>query len=483
MKKTWIPRIVAAMFFVAAGFAIPLFADDTDATIKLLTSGDWRFSGQHWSNVRTFFPNKTMVEHGHNPVVPIPWKISGKKIIIEFEDYEDVLLLPLDPNGTKGIDENGNEFTATLLVAPTPAPKDDKPQPAPTAGNGGGGGNSVSGTQGASPAPEAKDSPTLTPDPAAAGLQQKASDFVKAYHDSLVMIAGNGGNGSGFIANTGSATFLVTNAHVMAAIKEPVFKNMDGAVIPTGKAAAAVDADILRLEAQGGKPLEVMDDVQQNASIGDDVVVLGNAEGAGVVNTIMGKIVGVGASLIEVDAPFLPGNSGSPLIHLKTGKVVGIAAFVSVKTYDFATQEVLDRPVVRHFGYRLDNVKEWQPVLWQGFYAQAEGLGKIQGLTGDVQALYQDIAESGHVTPGMHTNPLIKDHVDEWLKDKGHGLNAEDALRADEMFVSFLKNASQADVNAAHQMLTYDYFQHKLAEVQRIRAQTAADLEKLILHK
>ena len=73
-----------------------------------------------------------------------------------------------------------------------------------------------------------------------------------------------------------------------------------------------------------------MDHVDENASIDDDVVVLGNAEGGGVINTIKGKIVGVGPNLVEVDAAFVPGNSGSPIIHLKTGKVIGVATYLII---------------------------------------------------------------------------------------------------------------------------------------------------------
>ncbi len=116
---------------------------------------------------------------------------------------------------------------------------------------------------------------------------------------------------------------------------------------------------------------QIMTGVDENAAIGDEVVVLGNAEGAGVINTINGKIVGIGPNLVEVDAPFQPGNSGSPIVHLKTGKVVGVATYLTIRKFDSATKEPVKVPIVRRFGYRLDSVKIWQPVSWQSFYAQA----------------------------------------------------------------------------------------------------------------
>ncbi len=40
-----------------------------------------------------------------------------------------------------------------------------------------------------------------------------------------------------------------------------------------------------------------------------------------------GRSRGSDRALVEVDAKFVEGNSGSPIIHVKTGKVIGIATF------------------------------------------------------------------------------------------------------------------------------------------------------------
>ena len=177
----------------------------------------------------------------------------------------------------------------------------------------------------------------------------------------------------GFVAKFGAGTFLVTNAHVAARAKGAMNEDiLDGNQAQGGTAAVAVGHDVFTMALKpGGTPFEIMIGVDQNASIGDEVVVLGNAEGAGVINTIQGTIVGLGPNLVEVDAPFQPGNSGSPIIHLKTGKVIGIATYLTIRKYDSATKVAVKERIVRRFGYRLDSVKTWQPVNWQGFYAQA----------------------------------------------------------------------------------------------------------------
>src|SRR5204863_3580947 len=144
-----------------------------------------------------------------------------------------------------------------------------------------------------------------------------------------------------------------------------------------------------------------------------EVVVLGNAEGAGVINPIKGRIVGLGPNLVEVDAPFQPGNSGSPIIHLKTGKVIGVATYLTIRKYDSATKEAIKEPIVRRFGYRLDSVKQWQPVNWQTFYAQATEMETIEKLTNDLVAFLQDLGKDGRVSRGAHTNPVIKNRIDQ----------------------------------------------------------------------
>ncbi len=334
--------------------------------------------------------------------------------------------------------------------------------------------------------PKAGAAPALTPLTPSVSispeLQQKVADLVKTYNDSLLVVTGNGGNGSGFVATMGSVSYIITNTHLMAAVREPAFKDLDDKTVHFGKASAAIGADVLRLEAQAGKPMELMQDVNQNASIGDDIVVLGNSEGAGVVNPIMGKIVGIGPNLIEIDAQIVPGDSGSPIVHLKSGKVIGIATFLSLKKYDPDAAGMVKPPVTRYFGYRLDSVKEWQPVNWETFYKEAAAIHKIQLFSVDLDLFYQDLSINGHVAD-PHPNPLIKERIDEWIQDKGHRLNAEDELRMNETFVSYLKTISRTDVEAARQTITYDYFQRKLTEVQQARAKMAAALEKVILHK
>ena len=308
-----------------------------------------------------------------------------------------------------------------------------------------------------------------------------ASDLVKFHRNNLVFVGGAEGAGSGFVATLGGANFLFTNAHVAAGIKGAGFKTLEGAAVQAGAPSIAVGHDIFRMQlGAGGSPLEVMAKVDENAAIGDDVVVLGNAEGGGVINTITGKIVGIGPQLVEVTAPFQPGNSGSPIIHLKTGKVIGVATYLTVKKYDPATREIFRNPVVRRFGYRLDSVKTWQPVNWQAFYAQAAEMQTIEKLTMDLEHFLMDLGKNGKVNASAHLNPAIKPRIDQWQADSKKRMSPKDAAAVDQNFLSFLKVACRSDLIAAQQHMSYDYFQRQFTERQQERNAMAEFFDKII---
>jgi hypothetical protein len=326
-------------------------------------------------------------------------------------------------------------------------------------------------------APEAAATPPISPE-----LQASTAAIVKANSRNLVFVSGKEGDGSGFIAKLGEANYLVTNAHVIAGITGAAFKTLEGTVVPGGKPSVAVGEDIFRMAMPpGGQPLAVMQDVGSNAGIGDDVVVLGNAEGAGVINTIVGKIVGIGPNLVEVSAPFVPGNSGSPIIHVKSGQVIGVATFTVTRTYNATTGEKMKAPVVRWFGYRLDGVKAWQPVNWAAFDAQAAEMRSIETLSNDLDDFFNDLAENnGVVTPERHTNPVIRTQIDRWLASKGTQMSVSDQVEENASFLSFLKAACQRDVTAAGRDMTYDYFVRELADQQAARNAMSKAFEEII---
>ena len=396
-------RFNSALMVLAAclGFVPALRAQQSaqEAT-SILTSGKWHFADN--KVIRSFKPNGTYTSSN---TARGTWTVTQDAVEIMFGPHKYRFPLPIGPDTIQGVDPGGKPV---MLVR-------------------------VGGKGGKEEAPDAPDAFGTAEDAAAsptppipADVQQRASALIQTYNNSLVFVTGSAGSGSGFIATISGANFLVTNVHVAAGIRDAAFKTLDGTVVRGGAPSMAVGEDIFCMAMPaGGKPFEVMQNVGTNAAVGDDVVVLGNAEGAGVVNTLLGKIVGIGPNLVEIDAPFVPGNSGSPIIHLKSGKVIGVATYLVTNQYDLTTNKRLKKPVVRRFGYRLDSVKGWQAVDWRAFDAQAAQMEGIEALTDDLYDFFRDLDEhKGVVTLGRHSNPVIKTRIDDWIGSKTRNSSA-----------------------------------------------------------
>jgi len=443
------PAIFLALSLFATCFVyLPrLRADQSQqGTISLLTTGQWTLHGV----IRTFNQDGTYTSSSGTKGT---WKISGNALEITLGRMVLRFNLPLDPNGTSGASQGGKEQTLARVSADN---------------------NPTEHERGS----RARSRTTIE----YVDAQQSAARFVQTYHDSLVFVTGTEGAGSGFVAAMGNGNFLVTNVHVVAGIPDAAFKKLDGATVQGGAPSMAVGEDIFCMALPaGGTPLPIMRGVDSNAAIGDDVAVLGNGEGQGVINTIIGKIVGIGPNLVEVDAPFVPGNSGSPIIHLKTGTVIGVATYYVTNEYDVTTGQKSIRPVIRRFGYRLDVVDKWQPVNWESFWQQRNQMESIEKLTADLYDFFVDLDDNkGAITPGRHSNPIFKSRIDDWIEAHRDRPTPADRLAADANLISFLKTACESDIAIAQRQITYDYFQRELADQKQCRDAMAKGFEEML---
>ncbi len=177
---------------------------------------------------------------------------------------------------------------------------------------------------------------------------------------AMVIVEGDEGRGSGFVVRMGGKTFLVTNSHVVRGNQNVKFKNLRNAVLTTGALQIADQVDAVRAEVAGiASPLELETQIEQ-VKIGDDVIVAGNSEGEGVVREIPGKVTGIGPDRIEVDAEFVPGNSGSPILLKSTGRVIGVATYLKIPRGARAgAKSPFSLNEVRRFGFRIDTVAKW----------------------------------------------------------------------------------------------------------------------------
>lgn len=305
----------------------------------------------------------------------------------------------------------------------------------------------------------------------AAGADATPAELLREHSRSLVIVEDKEGAGSGFVATIAGKQYVITNQHVVAGHAGAKFVLLDRSPLKVGAASAAVGHDIMTFATQpDAKAMDIMLDVEKNAAVGDEVVVLGNPEGARVIKPITGRLVGIGPNLVEVTAEFVPGNSGSPIIHLKSGKVIGIATYVIVREMDALTGR--RAPQLRRFGYRLDSIKKWQPVAWPAFNEEFLAVAKIQARTQDLAALLGDMARSNRINAARHTNPAIKVPLEKFTETINRSaISAQDRTRAAQDLMAAMRSACQSDIEQAKQRLRYDFFQRQLGEEQQARGE------------
>lgn len=214
--------------------------------------------------------------------------------------------------------------------------------------------------------------------------------------ESIVMVEGDGGVGTGFVARLRGVDFVVTNLHVIGGNEKIRVTTVRGVSVPVSGIFGALGRDIaiLRIEGTNTVPaLKLAEDPIRTVKLGDKVAVVGNRRGGGVATQVSGTVRGLGPNRVEVDAPFQPGNSGSPILHLETGEVVGVASYSQSRELD-----ALDGPAnastgrttekkteQRWFGFRIDGVAGWESIDLARWRDQAKRIAEFEA---DSEAIY-----------------------------------------------------------------------------------------------
>jgi len=233
----------------------------------------------------------------------------------------------------------------------------------------------------------------------------------------------------------------------------------------------AVDHEVCRMKVGPNTAApELMTDLDAVVRIGDEILVPGNAEGAGVIKPFHGRIVGIGPNLVEVDAPFVPGNSGSPIIHQASGKVVGVATYLMTRKVDQSGTGKVET-VVRRFGYRIDSVKQWEAVNWPRFYAQSAQTQQIESFGAEFLKLFEN-AKAGHLASSDYTNPGIRRALQAFeskVRANGTRMSTNDDANARRNLLADLRVATRADLFAFDSRNAYDFFRRTLILEQKFR--------------
>jgi len=200
--------------------------------------------------------------------------------------------------------------------------------------------------------------------------QQGSGNNVNQAMDSVLIVKSPDGSGSAFVANFGKENVIVTNAHVFLTMTSPEICDVKGRKYEITKVLGSKSRDLVFLSytGGGGNVLTIEPDITR-LPVGTPVIAYGNSLGDNVITAAEGVINGIGPETIEVDAGFVPGNSGGPILDKKSGKVVGVATYLRIVSPDVSMQGsryngYIFTPTVRRFAVRIDNVDpdDWQQI-------------------------------------------------------------------------------------------------------------------------
>jgi hypothetical protein len=220
----------------------------------------------------------------------------------------------------------------------------------------------------AAPGTNADGTPATPPPPSQpAPLVKLTEDQARA----VVLIKGDNAEGTGFLIKTMDGPAVVTNLHVIGNNPNLKITTNTGALITVLSTKGASDRDmaLLAIQDQGYSYLDMATEISRVAQPGDDIITPGNSEGGEVMLNTGGKILGIGPDRIEIDNPIYHGNSGGPIFHVKSGKVLGVVTeamkVVNADDLDkasFASRNSAISGSMRYFGLRMDTVSEWIPI-------------------------------------------------------------------------------------------------------------------------
>ncbi len=190
-------------------------------------------------------------------------------------------------------------------------------------------------------------------------FRKRTGSFAGAKDKLAVVVAGKKA-GSGFILRENDGCWLYTNAHVVEGVPTDEVRAtlLNNTVLKLGACQRALGRDIVRFALAGPLPAFAME--RGIPDIGESVTVLGNSDGRGVVTEIRGRILGVGPQELEVDAQFVAGNSGSPVLN-RAGRIVGVASYLRncSNSADWSKRNTRYNGI-RRFALRISGL-QWQP--------------------------------------------------------------------------------------------------------------------------
>lgn len=300
----------------------------------------------------------------------------------------------------------------------------------------------------------------------------------------VIVESENGSAGSGFIAKLRDRMFFVTNIHVLAAARGASFRTIDGHELKLPNVVfLSRERDLAIVPVTwSGEYLEVSPSLNfDQVAIGDAVTVMGNSDGAGVATRLQGDIDGIGPLELEISAKFVPGNSGSPIMHDQLGTVIGVVSHMRDLSQKDKWTEDSELADIRRFGFRMDGEIAWQRLALNELFDQGEIYERFEDRTTVMARTIYMLKHERTVLTGYSTHDSLGYLFDElgvnfrWRR----GTTSSNNIIKLERFVNGLHNELITDRQETRDSLTVDFLKRRFDQVDGIRDHFETELTKL----
>ena len=218
------------------------------------------------------------------------------------------------------------------------------------------------------------------------GNIRESDDEVPVNLNAVLMVNASGA-ATAFLGKMDGKTYIISNLHVLGEMKNAKITTIDGKEVRLPKTCflqKGFDVFLAELDEvpEGVSPLEISKNVMTDTNLKDDLVVSGNSQGGNVMRNIEGTLLAVGPKLLETDCNFYKGNSGSPVIHRDSGKVVGVVSYIMTIDDDLSTRITRKSKAknfnMRFFAYRLDTMDDKTEIPYETVIETMDVLNKAE---------------------------------------------------------------------------------------------------------
>lgn len=292
---------------------------------------------------------------------------------------------------------------------------------------------------------------------------------------ALVILEGaEGGGGSGFIAEIRDRMFFVTNIHVLAGARGATIRTADGEALALPEFAfLSRDRDLAILPlVWTGEYLKISQSLSfDEVVIGDAITVMGNSDGTGVATRLHGAVDGLGPDQIEVSAKFVPGNSGSPIIHNERGTVIGIVSHMRDLSKKNKWTEDSEQADIRRYGFRMDGEIDWERASLSQIFEEGERLEAFDERTELLTRTIYMLKNERTILTGYRKHASLG-YLFEPFEDGFNwqrGLASSNNVRKLGRFVNSLRNELASDRSSTLRDLKLSFFKKRFLELDRLR--------------